>query len=527
MSRPEPGARFGPTGLGVGIARRCRSAQPGDDLGERLATPLGERGTLRLAVVGQHHDAVRPRGEANSALDAPDLPVDVTQHGERVGALRPGVVGDLVVAEHVDVDRGAALAHVVEHAEHIDVTADDRRVGAHERVRPATGDARLDAVAHLLPRGDPLPTDLGDQADQRPRRVLWPREVPEVAGAEAALLALGDHAHRHHGALGVAGEQVAVARPVVGEQALAVGVVLLDRRRRRRVVGDDDGAGRLVDPAERRHVDDGAVEDAALADAGLRRPTGLPADQPVAAVAQPAMEGRHVARSQSPVEHGFGQPVDLHEDDTGHLGLGGDPRAPARSPGHRRLEPGVVVEGEEARHQRRHSGQPEHDHERRPPALERDARERVEHEGDHDRVEHDRPQPERQDGDRHDDDCQGRPHDGVDDADHEPGEERLPPLVDREVVEHDGEQPQRQRADDRDEDDPPHDDAQGGPLCHRPERRRGGALGGHAASGTIRRSPGARTRTWSSSPMRSSSARNRSTGSSSHGGGRRLTIDGL
>ena len=130
-------------------------------------------------MVGQHHDPVRPRGEADGALDAADLPVDVTEHGQRVGALGAGVVGDLVVAEHVDVDRGPSLAHVVEHAEHVDVAADDRRVGAHERVCPAAGDARLDAVTDLLPRGDPLATDLGDQADQRPRRRCGREKYPK------------------------------------------------------------------------------------------------------------------------------------------------------------------------------------------------------------------------------------------------------------------------------------------------------------------------------------------------------------
>ena len=38
-------------------------------------------------------------------------------------------------------------------------------------------------------------------------------------------------------------------------------------------------AGGLVDPPERRHVGRGSVQDAALTDAGLRRPAGLPADE--------------------------------------------------------------------------------------------------------------------------------------------------------------------------------------------------------------------------------------------------------
>ncbi len=77
-----------------------------------------------------------------------------------------------------------------------------------------------------------------------------------------------------------------------------------------------------------------------------RRPIAAPGRAPVWPARRSAQSRRRVPRSRrrSPV--------------------------PARSPGHRRLEPGVVVEGEEARHQRRDGGQPEDDHEGCPPAFE-------------------------------------------------------------------------------------------------------------------------------------------------------------
>ena len=83
------------------------------------------------------------------ALDASDLAVEVAQHGQGVDAFGSGVVGDLVVAEHVDVDRGPAFAHVVDDALHRDVTGDDRRERAQQGVDPAPLDAGLDAAPPL------------------------------------------------------------------------------------------------------------------------------------------------------------------------------------------------------------------------------------------------------------------------------------------------------------------------------------------------------------------------------------------
>ena len=64
-----------------------------------------------------------------------------------------------------------------------------------------------------------------------------------------------------------------------------------------------------------------------MADAGLRRPPGLPPDEAMAAVAEPTMQVRDVARSNGPPQDLMGNAVELDEHDTGHVGHGGAARA--------------------------------------------------------------------------------------------------------------------------------------------------------------------------------------------------------
>jgi hypothetical protein len=266
----EPRGRLCAALLRIGVARRHEAAaQLGDEVGQRVTRALLERRSLRLAVVGQHHDLVGPRRPPGHPLDARQLAVEVAQHAERLDALRARVVGDLVVAEHVDVDRRAPLAHVVHHALHGDVACDDRGERSQQRVHPATLDAWLDAPPALPGRRHTLAPDLDQRRDHRPRRLAGAHEVAEVPGAGAPFLATACATHRERRSLGVTREQVAVARTVVGEQAVAVGMGALDRRRTLGVVRDDHRPGALVDPPEGRHLGGRAVQDAALADAGL------------------------------------------------------------------------------------------------------------------------------------------------------------------------------------------------------------------------------------------------------------------
>ena len=92
---------------------------------------------------------------------------------------------------------------------------------------------------------------------------------------------------------------------------------------------------------------------------------------------------------------------------------------------------------------------------RRPEAVDLDAGEQLEDPSDEDRVEHDRAEAERHDRERHDEERQRRPDDGVGDADHESGEQRIPAGVDREARQHGGEQPERERGEHGDDDRAP------------------------------------------------------------------------
>ena len=98
-SSPAPSAR-----------PRCRSSERSTSSSSAVAVALLERRALRLAVVGEDDDLVRPRRVAARALDPAELLVELAQRLERVGPLEPGVVRDLVVARERRVDRGPALA---------------------------------------------------------------------------------------------------------------------------------------------------------------------------------------------------------------------------------------------------------------------------------------------------------------------------------------------------------------------------------------------------------------------------------
>src|SRR4029453_16575575 len=75
------------------------------ELVEPVAIALPERRPLRLAVVGEDDELVRPRGVAAGALDAPELLVELSQRLERVVTLEAGVMCDLVVAREGRIDR--------------------------------------------------------------------------------------------------------------------------------------------------------------------------------------------------------------------------------------------------------------------------------------------------------------------------------------------------------------------------------------------------------------------------------------
>ena len=138
-----------------------------DEVVEPVAVALLERRALRLPVVGEDDDLVRPRRVAARALDAPELLVELAQRLQRVGALEPGVVRDLVVAREGRVDRGAALHHVREDAVDDQVADDDAHRRAHERVDAAAVAARPNVAPALPGGGGDLEDDLPEEEHER------------------------------------------------------------------------------------------------------------------------------------------------------------------------------------------------------------------------------------------------------------------------------------------------------------------------------------------------------------------------
>ena len=171
----------------------------------------------------------------------------------------------------------------------------------------------------------------------------------------------------------------------------------------------------------------------------------------MAATGEPRVQRRCVARCQRSPQHDLGDPVDLDEDDARHVGRGGVLTSAARTSGHVIVEPGVVVD----RHQMRHDGgddrQADRDHDGGPEALDLGTRREVEHDADDDGVDGDRPDPEREDRERDHEERQGGPHRRVEQADQGPGDQCSSDVVELEAVEQGGEQPERDRVGDHDD----------------------------------------------------------------------------
>ena len=121
------------------------------------------------------------------------------------------------------------------------------------------------------------------------------------------------------------------------------------------------------------------------------------------------MQVGRVAGPQGSLEHHIGEPVQLDEDHTWHVGDGRLTGPPPRSVSGALIEPGVVVDGEQGAHQRRHYGKPDGDDDGGPEVVEVHTGQRVEHQEHHEGLEKDGAEAEGQYRDRDDDERQGRP----------------------------------------------------------------------------------------------------------------------
>ena len=178
-----------------------------DELLEAVAVALLEGGALRLTVVGEDDDLVRTGRVAARAVDAPELLVELPQRLERVRALEPGVVGDLVIARERRVHRGPAAHHVAEHAVDDQVAHDHAHRRAHERVEAASVASRLHVAADGAQSGRPLEDHLPREEHEHACDVEAVGEERAVAGV--CLLLLLHPAHGQDHVVRLAREQVA------------------------------------------------------------------------------------------------------------------------------------------------------------------------------------------------------------------------------------------------------------------------------------------------------------------------------
>ena len=453
-----------------------RFERPGDEVVEPVAVSLLEGCALRLAVVGEDDDLVRAGCVAARTGDAAELVVELAQRLERVGALQPGVVGDLVVARERRVDRGPPAHHVRQHRLHDQVAHDDAHRRAHEGVDAAAVPARLHVAATRTERGRPLEQHLPDEQHEHPHDV-------EAVGEERAVARVGpllglDPADGEDHLVGLAGEQVASARATVEQQPLVGRVAALELGAVGRRGARHHPRVLLLHPPERGNVDVRPEEDAGLAGTCLGRKVGLPAAQRVPVVGQPAGHLRRVAVPHRAAQDGEGEAVDLEEHDARRVGTHRRPGAARDALDDAERELAVVVDpGDDLEHERHRRS--EEGHEQRPPepvdahppvrqAVRRKEHERVEHE---DREE---PEDERQrKPDRGDD----RRQDRVERGDHRGDEERGPEPVDVRA----GDDPCRDEQPERGDQPRPH-------HVHRPEAQ---AL---LPPGGLRRRPGRQAR---------------------------------
>ncbi len=400
-----------------------------DELVEPVAVALLERRPLRLAVIGEHDDLVRAGCVAASTVDPGELLVELPERLERVGPLQPGVVGHLVVAGEGRVDRGPSPHHVGQDAEDDEVAHDHAHRAAQERVDPAPVSARVDVPPDRSQRRGPLEDDLPEEEDERPRDVVSVCEERAVAGVRTLL---GVHAaHGEDDVVGLAREEVPAARATVGQKTVPRVPALDLRAVGRRRAGHHDRA-LLLDPAERRDVLVGAEQDARLARSRLGREIGLPFEEPMRVLREPARHRRRVAVPHRALEDGTGEPVDLEVDDARRVGadlLAGATRDPLDHPDRVRV---VVVRAQDDL---------EHDRDRRDEEGGEDCRsdsadvDRVRERAGREhgeRVEEEDEEERRRDrvreAERGDD---GSDH-GVDEADDDRGSERGPPVAELE-----------------------------------------------------------------------------------------------
>ena len=223
----------------------------------------------------------------------------------------------------------------------------------------------------------------------------------------------------------LARQEVAAARAAVDQQTAAGRVAALDLRAVVRAGARDQSSGLLLDPAERGDVLVRAEEDACLRRAGLRRKVGLPLDEPVRPLVEPAGHRRRAAVAHRKLEDRQPEPVDLEEDDSRRVGLDAVVAALRDPRDHLQRVRVVVLRAEEdAERDARRRGD-DRDEKRRPERIDRElaVREAVGEQQDPRVEEQDREKADEQ-GQREPERGDDRRQDRVQDPDHHRCKER-------------------------------------------------------------------------------------------------------
>ena len=115
-------------------------------------------------------------------------------------------------------------------------------------------------------------------------------------------------------------------------------------------------------------------QDPGLGGARLRGEVGLPLDEHVRALPEPARHGRRMPVAHGPLQHRQREPVDLEEDDPRRVGHDPLARAPRDSLHDAQRVDVVVVRPEQHREDDADCGRGEGDAERRPEGVDRETR---------------------------------------------------------------------------------------------------------------------------------------------------------
>ena len=283
---------------------------------------------MGLPVVGEDDEVVLARGDPRDDLQLVEDAVDRLQGLEALRAQHPGVVGDLVEVDVVDVDRPRTAEHVLRDQDRVQVPQGAVGDASQQGGRPGALASGLYVAPYGPPRLEPVPRELGDGPGQGPGETagvhheLGHRTPGRLSGTDPA-------AHGQRRMLGVPGEQVADAGTPVDEKSATRGQGLLDQCGVLGLVRDQHPVVRAVVPPERGYPVDHTVEDAHLARWCRRRQLRRPLAQRVRAATHPPGQGRHSSGVDGHLDHRERDAVHLHEHDARNVCIGQRDRVPA------------------------------------------------------------------------------------------------------------------------------------------------------------------------------------------------------